>query len=223
MTRTTVHIRRSQKGVTLVEMLVGIGIVAVLAVLIFPALTRGGEAAKAARCTSNLRQLAALFNVYVQDHGRFPQVYRVGSSGHWYYNSDFLASMNTSESDMWAGHAKLYLCPSDKNGNKKISVDGETRFLSYGANLMLGSGDSDPEGASPYTRAIGPPRVVSPSKLIMLCDADNFFFNPADGGESAVSHRHRGGLNVAFTDGHIEWRKEITSDPRLLWPSGIPN
>jgi len=215
-------VRSVRRGVTLVEMLVGIGITVLLIALIFPGLKRSMETANGARCVSNLRQLASLFNMYAQEKGRYPQIYRVGSSGHWYYNADFLALMNTTDAEVWAGRVKVYLCPADKDGNKNISIDGKTRFLSYGANIMLGTGESDVD-TSPNYRAIAPPRVSAPSKLIMLLDARNFFFSPADNGASAVSFRHGGRLHAAFTDGHVESREEIDSDPSLLWPDGVPH
>jgi len=209
---------------------VSVCIIIILVAVAFPSFQRARETSKAMTCSSNLRQLATLFNVYAQEKGRYPQVYRIGSSGHWYYNEDFVALLNSSQPvyatqvKIWAGQEKLYLCPADDNGNKNISIDGNTRFLSYGANLMLGAGEADdPDNPSPNYNALSPVRVNFPSKLIMLCDAKNFYFNPADNGASAISLRHRGGLNVAFTDGHVEWRKEIDSDPSLLWPAGVPH
>lgn len=218
----------SVRGFTLVELVVIAGILAILAVLLLSTLKGGMKTARTALCASNQRQLVQLFNVYAQEHnGSFPQVYRIGSSGHWYYNADILALLNTTSADMWAGRSELYLCPSDTNGCRKISIDGKTRFLSYAANINLGAGEADPDAASPFHQAIKTPRLAAPSKLIMLCDADDFFFVPSDAGKSAMSYRHRGGLNVAFADGHVEWHKNpvatnAEADPQLWWPDGTP-
>jgi prepilin-type N-terminal cleavage/methylation domain-containing protein len=55
-------------GFTLVELLVVIAIIAILAGLLFPALARGKERGKSARCLSNLRQLAVGCTLYANDN-----------------------------------------------------------------------------------------------------------------------------------------------------------
>jgi prepilin-type processing-associated H-X9-DG protein len=57
----------------LIELLVVIGIIALLAVLLLPALARAKGQARKSACVSNLRQQAVAWRLYVDDHeGRFP-------------------------------------------------------------------------------------------------------------------------------------------------------
>jgi prepilin-type N-terminal cleavage/methylation domain-containing protein len=56
-----------RRAITLVEILVVVGIVAVLAAFAAPAYIRSKESAKEARCTSNLRQLYVGIELYRQD------------------------------------------------------------------------------------------------------------------------------------------------------------
>ena len=63
--------RRSRLGFTLVELLVVIGIIAVLISILLPALSRAREAAYATQCLSNLRQIGIYFNLYANEQKGF--------------------------------------------------------------------------------------------------------------------------------------------------------
>lgn len=59
-------------GFTLVEMLVVIGIIAVLAAMLFPVFARAREKGRSTRCVANLRQIGMAWQMYADDHDGMP-------------------------------------------------------------------------------------------------------------------------------------------------------
>src|SRR5687768_16801037 len=95
---------------TLIELLVVIAIIAILASLLLPALARARDKGKAAKCTSNLRQLGLAAMMYDEDH----QVYPVG----WPPAAD-LARPNPP---IWYRQLQPYL-------GRKPNISGEGIFI----------------------------------------------------------------------------------------------
>jgi prepilin-type N-terminal cleavage/methylation domain-containing protein len=82
MTRTAFLSRRhAVRAFTLVELLVVIGIIALLIALLLPTLKKAQQAAQNAQCLSNLRQIGQAVTMYRADTGRIPFFWILRNNG----------------------------------------------------------------------------------------------------------------------------------------------
>jgi len=102
----------TDRGFTLVELLVVIGIIALLISILLPSLGRAREQAKVTQCLSNLRELTKAWMLYADEHKGVVSPAMTGP-GQWVDNGDTETAMTDGALWPYIKHLGVYHCPSD--------------------------------------------------------------------------------------------------------------
>ena len=109
-----------KRGFTLVELLVVIGIIAVLISILLPALSAARRQAAAAKCAAQLREIGNAFQMYaLESKGWFPPAQLLPTSGR-VYNVNGVDYPNSGLGAYWFNFIAKYVTKS------KVGLEGTT-------------------------------------------------------------------------------------------------
>jgi prepilin-type N-terminal cleavage/methylation domain-containing protein/prepilin-type processing-associated H-X9-DG protein len=215
-----------RRAFTLVELLVVIGIVALLMALLLTTLRSMRERAQRATCLSNLRQLHLSFHLYALDHRqRVPLGYRKACQ----FNSMLFSA--TADRFVLFGHLYqrnlltqpgAYFCPTEGNPRFQFDTsDNPWPMLNVvpTRNVQLGY-SMRPEVEIPdvFDADTRLPRLTDFRSRAILADLT--------AARVRVDTRHRTGINALFGDGSASWAPRQQLEPWLSMlpePLGAPN
>jgi prepilin-type N-terminal cleavage/methylation domain-containing protein/prepilin-type processing-associated H-X9-DG protein len=231
--------RWRKSGFTLIELLVVIAIIAILAAILFPVFAKAREAARAASCKSNLKQIATGWMMYVQDYDeKCPYNTWSGTP----CGGGPAQAVMVYRIQPYIKNLAVLVCPSDTSNatHGTDGVDGpciDVKF-SYSSD---NNGVVDAPG--------GMASIEYPASTPLFFDSRRYFGTPEqnvdsfgwslDGNNNAdFADRHNGQVNCAFADGHVksqrcadmfpcergDWIGKATTFPHGCWNSGwTPN
>jgi len=150
-----------RKAFTLIELLVVIGIIALLAAILFPVFGRAREKARQATCTSNMKQLGLAFTMYTQDNDEYwPIGDQVNGDDSGWYTSVY----------PYIRSANIYTCPSDTTTGTGVISYAMNRNLTRVAESNYTALPQNGGTASSSGGFLTIASLVQPSKTILLLE-----------------------------------------------------
>jgi prepilin-type N-terminal cleavage/methylation domain-containing protein/prepilin-type processing-associated H-X9-DG protein len=218
---------RARLGFSLIELMVCIGIIAVMIAVLFPALTKARETAKRVTCMSNMRQIGLYTHYYIDANakGYFPTFFFDFSPG----NSGtivILVQPKKAATSGWSNYQPLVMtCPADIDPGTVpvLQADGVTvkdEKMSYGFNIDLqlklvswwtGDAATPNDGFNPARYAVFFDGSMSGSSGHGK-NIQGHYFGSSDFAQNCFTTRHVNSGNVLFGDWHVEPKLALTDD-----------
>lgn len=217
---------KTKSGFTLLELLVTIAVIALLASLLLPALSRGKDRARAATCLNNLRQWGIATQLYVTDQNDFLPPEGFGSpttaaqlAQGWYFHLPAALGISPYAAMPWRTNSaaplgrSIWTCPANPR-------------RSSGFNLFHYCLNEEHDGTGEDDAPAKFSTIPHPVRVVWLFDSKNI---PGVGPAHFVhTNLHNQGAQFTFLDGHARrfrntdyWdftaRRGRLDNPSLVW------
>ncbi len=218
------------------ELLLALGLIAILLVLVFPAWQSISRHSAKTTCLANLRRLSATLFTYSGDHNgamvpcvlyASPTNRNVGTPWiNWLIEQEYLVDDGFLPGRVYSDLKKgLLTCPARETGGSAVY-----NKMHYGMNYTLGFGPTNENFG--YRTPLQLPRrnlVANPSRTLMLGEAKyGYMIKPEarfldEGPSQNIEFPHGGRMVVIFMDGHAEestppWKVPTKARPLETYP-----
>jgi prepilin-type N-terminal cleavage/methylation domain-containing protein/prepilin-type processing-associated H-X9-DG protein len=184
---------------TLIELLVVLAVIAVLASLLLPGISRARAAAQSASCKSNLRQIGVALRLYVDEYEKYPP--RFSPTNHLL--------------PFCGGKYALFHCPGTKRDAWRSYLYNDNsdtrRNTEDGFPLALTDERFEREAMDWITIFVPESRVLVPSDMLAVGELWGFgwpsglyYASSKDFLPVPYGNPHGQNLNAVFCDGHVE-------------------
>jgi prepilin-type processing-associated H-X9-DG protein/prepilin-type N-terminal cleavage/methylation domain-containing protein len=207
--------KKSRGAFTLVELLVVIAVVAVLAALLLPALSRGKAKAQQTQCVSNEHQLGVALQTFLADYHSYPAGVASTNSdppGPIWANQLECGGFGISKPPAGYVFNGVWRCPSARPPSDLVPRG----IWSYGYNMFgaakAGTWSTNELGLLGNHRghanppdAVREAEVVNPADMVAIGESSGFVFMRAllyDFPRRCLRHGNK--VSVLFCDGHVE-------------------
>ena len=237
-----IRFRERETGFSLIELLVGIAIVAILAALLLPALSAAQKRARRLGCLNNLKQLQTAWLSYAHDSDdRLCPIAWVPGDMNSPEDATNTALLEEGPLYAYCKSTKVCKCPADVRPNSKSQV---VTVRSYSINTYLNGFDisadlAEVDGEYRVETRLSQIASPAPARRIVFVDESqnslddcNFGLLPSMLGtdHAEVDHwynypaaRHSNGAAFSFADGHvaaIQWRGPLLKALEAEGPPG---
>ncbi len=220
--------RVTTRAFTLVELLVVIGIIAVLVALLLPAMSRAREQSRRTACLSNLRQVHTLFVLYANDNR---DAVPIGYRNTKQFNSMVYSGGATQKFVLFGvlypvrlmNAPRIYFCPAEQNPKFDFNTpvnpwppgpDGDptlSTYCGYGARPQTLLPDAL---LPPFPAGFVMPRLTKFKNKAIFADLAN--------SATRLDTRHTQGVNVLYGNGGAHWvPRSAFNDPLAQCPEPI--
>ena len=223
-----------KKAFTLIELLVVIAIIAILAALLFPALSSAKNKARRMTCMNNLRQINLGLRMYSDDHSdTAPPSPQTSNS----YLIDFAGYKKVMKSYVGLNgesspREKLFACPADtfyydltptnmnyvpESFHNQATNDYSSYWFNAGTLTIFGTNSPGLAGRKLNS-------IRHPSKTVLVAEMPAFFpwswHDPKPPGANGIVSFKDAKNMVSFVDGHVSYIKiywEMKYSPTLAF------